>query len=102
MSEAVLLPPGEGETIRPFFEIKVGRPELVLTEARYEPGQEGPPPHVHHHHSDSFWVLDGRLEVRVGPGSKRVLDVEAGCFALAPPDVVHSFRNPGPGNATFL
>ena len=30
--QAQVLAPGEGETIRPGFEIKVGRPELVVTE----------------------------------------------------------------------
>jgi mannose-6-phosphate isomerase-like protein (cupin superfamily) len=102
MGEAVLLAAGEGETIRPYFEIKVGRPELVLTETRYEPGQDGPDPHVHHHHCDAFWVLDGKLELGFGPPPGERREVVAGAFALVPPDVVHTFRNPGPGHATFL
>jgi quercetin dioxygenase-like cupin family protein len=96
-----LLGPGEGETLRPGFEIKVGRPELVLTESVYEAGQRGPDPHVHHDHVDSFWVLEGELLLEIGPDLEpRAL--AAGGFALVPPDVLHSFHNPGPGDARFL
>jgi quercetin dioxygenase-like cupin family protein len=96
-----LLGPGEGETLRPGFEIKVGRPELVLTESIYPPGRRGPDPHVHHHHFDSFWVLEGQLELEIGPDLEpRTLP--AGGFALVPCDVLHSFHNPGPGAARFL
>lgn len=98
---AQLLGPGEGETLRPGFEIKVGRPELVLTESLYAPGQRGPDPHVHHHHADSFWVLEGELLLGIGPDLEP-RSVAAGGFALVPPDVLHTFHNPGPGEARFL
>lgn len=101
MDPAIVLGPGEGETIRPGFEIKVGRPELVLTESIYAPGQRGPDPHVHHDHVDSFWVLDGELRVMVGPELEE-RRLPAGGFALVPRDVLHSFYNPGPGEARFL
>jgi mannose-6-phosphate isomerase-like protein (cupin superfamily) len=96
-----VLAPGEGETIRPGFEIKVGRPELVLTEARYAPGDTGPDPHVHHDHVDAFFVLEGELEWRVGP-SLEPHRGGPGTFILVPRDVLHTFRNPGPGEARFL
>jgi quercetin dioxygenase-like cupin family protein len=96
-----VLGPGEGETIRPGFEIKVGRPELVITEARYAPGDTGPDPHVHHDHVDSFFVLEGELEWRVGPGLEPHTG-GAGSFVSVPRDVLHTFRNPGPGEARFL
>jgi mannose-6-phosphate isomerase-like protein (cupin superfamily) len=96
-----VLAPGEGETIRPGFEIKVGRPELVLTEARYAPGDTGPDPHVHHDHVDSFFVLEGELEWRVGPELEPHTG-GAGSFVSVPRDVLHTFRNPGPGEARFL
>jgi mannose-6-phosphate isomerase-like protein (cupin superfamily) len=98
---AQLLAPGEGETIRPGFEIKIGRPELVLTEARYAVGDMGPDPHVHHDHVDSFYVLEGQLEWRVGPDLEPHTGA-AGSFVSVPRDVLHTFRNPGPGEARFL
>jgi quercetin dioxygenase-like cupin family protein len=96
-----VLAPGEGETIRPGFEIKVGRPELVLTEALYAAGDRGPDPHVHHEHFDSFFVVSGQLEWRVGPSLEPHVGT-AGSFVLVPPDVLHTFRNPGPGETRFL
>jgi mannose-6-phosphate isomerase-like protein (cupin superfamily) len=96
-----VLEPGGGETIRPGFQIKVGRPELVLTESIYQPGFRGPDPHVHHDHVDCFFVLDGQLEWRVGP-SLEPHTGGAGTFVLVPVDVLHTFRNPGPGEARFL
>jgi quercetin dioxygenase-like cupin family protein len=99
--EAQVLAPGEGETIRPGFEIKVGRPELVLTEAIYAPGDTGPDPHVHHDHVDSFFVIEGQLEWRVGPDLEPHTGA-AGSFVSVPRDVLHTFRNPGPGPARFL
>ena len=96
-----VLAPGEGETIRPGFEIKVGRPELVLTESIYAPGDLGPDPHVHHDHVDSFFVLEGQLEWRVGPDLEPHTGA-AGSFVSVPRDVLHTFRNPGPAPARFL
>lgn len=96
-----VLAPGEGETIRPGFEIKVGRPELVLTEALYAPGDRGPDPHVHHDHVDSFFVLEGQLEWRFGPELEPRTG-PAGTFVSVPRDVLHTFHNPGPGDARFL
>jgi quercetin dioxygenase-like cupin family protein len=96
-----VLEPGGGETIRPGFQIKVGRPELVMTESIYRPGDKGPDPHVHHEHVDSFFVLDGQLEWRVGPELEPHTG-GAGTFVFVPRDVLHTFRNPGPGEARFL
>jgi mannose-6-phosphate isomerase-like protein (cupin superfamily) len=101
MDEPVLLGPGEGEAIRETLRIKAGRPEVVVTETRYDAGERGPDRHVHHHHVDAFWVLEGRLSFALGPGGEEV-EGAAGSFALVPPDVVHTFRNPGPGAARFL
>jgi mannose-6-phosphate isomerase-like protein (cupin superfamily) len=96
-----LLSPGEGERISKRLQIKAGRPEVVITESDYEPGGRGPDPHVHHHHVDSFWILEGRLAFALGSDGDEV-EAGAGSFALVPPDVVHTFRNPGPEPARFL
>jgi mannose-6-phosphate isomerase-like protein (cupin superfamily) len=94
-----LIAPAAGESIRADFKIKVGRPELVLTEACLEPGKVGVEPHIHHHHADAFYVLEGELLVRLGEEEARL---GAGGFVLVPPELVHSFRNPGPERACYL
>jgi quercetin dioxygenase-like cupin family protein len=94
-----LFGPGEGETIRPGLEIKIGRPELVMTETVLGAGKVGVDPHVHHHHADAFYVLEGTL-LLVLDGEELVMD--AGGFALVPPDVVHSFRIAASGPARYL
>jgi len=80
-------------------EIKADRPELVLTESSYGPGESGPGPHVHRQHSDCFYVLEGELVFELGD---QRTTVAAGGFVLVPPGVIHTFRNEGPADARFL
>lgn len=94
-----LLAAGEGETIRTGFEIKVARPELVMTETVLGAGKMGTEPHVHHHHADAFYVLEGELCVSLG-ADERSLGV--GDFVLIPPDVAHGFRNAGEADVRYL
>ena len=74
---------------------------MDVTHSLYEPGKRGPGPHIHRRHSDSFYVLEGELEFGVGPRVEPVR-LGAGGFVLVPPGVVHTFLNPGPGEARFL
>lgn len=101
----LLLAPGEGEIVtdRPerTLRILVELEELILTWFRYEPGEKGPDPHVHHHHTDAFYVLEGEIEVSLGPELQAVR-ATPGTFAAAPPDVVHTFRNSSDETAIFL
>jgi quercetin dioxygenase-like cupin family protein len=100
--EAVVVPPGEGERLtgkERVAYIKASLPELTLSVFELEPGFEGPDPHRHDDHVDSFYVLDGDVEfvhadeaVRAGPGT----------FFAAPPGIVHTFTNPGPAGARLL
>ena len=69
--------------------IKAARPELSLIEFEVKPGG-GVQPHYHRRHSDSFYVLEGELEVHVGD---EVVNAVPGMYVLAPPEVVHFFRN---------
>jgi len=101
-TEAVLLAGGEGERLngpQRVATIKIGREELCLIEFELEPGFDGPDPHHHTDHIDSFYVLEGEPEflmdgetVRLGPGS----------FVAAPLGVEHAFSNPGPAPARVL
>jgi mannose-6-phosphate isomerase-like protein (cupin superfamily) len=101
----LLLAPGEGETVtdRPERTLRIlgELDELIVTWFRYEADEEGPEPHVHRRHTDSFYVLDGELELGLGPDLQRVSG-GAGTFAAAPPNVVHTFRNASNAGAFFL
>ena len=105
-SEAVRLRfADEGETVteKPERTIRIltDLPELCMTWTRYVPGEEGPGPHIHKEHVDGFFVLTGELNFGVGPEVERV-KAGPGTFVLAPPEVVHTFRNDGPAEATWL
>lgn len=56
-------------------------------------GSPGPRPHLHRHHEEAFYVLEGQLTVRVGP---RTIEAPTGSFVVVPRSVVHQPSNPGP------
>jgi mannose-6-phosphate isomerase-like protein (cupin superfamily) len=95
----------EGEVItdRPERTIRLlaDLPELVLTWTRYVAGEEGPGPHIHKEHLDAFYILTGELLFRVGPELEPVT-AGPGTFVAAPANVVHTFKNEGPDEATWL
>jgi quercetin dioxygenase-like cupin family protein len=74
-------------------------PQLEVIELRFGPDFEGVDPHTHGDHADSFYVLDGEAEFRVGD---RVFRAGPGSFVAAPPGVVHGFRNAGDGELRLL
>jgi len=98
--------PGEGETIfdsaRSTLRVLVEREELTVTWFRYAAGEKGPDPHIHHRHTDAFYVLEGELELGLGPDAAEVVRATAGTFVAAPPEVVHTFRNASGAEAIFL
>jgi mannose-6-phosphate isomerase-like protein (cupin superfamily) len=55
-------------------------------------GSPGPRPHIHRHHEEAFYVLEGELTVRVGP---RTITAPVGSFVVVPRGVVHQPSNPG-------
>jgi hypothetical protein len=67
---ALLLRPGEGEVIteKPERTVRLllAHDLLDVTWSRYEQGERGPEPHVHHEHVDSFFVLEGELVFGLG------------------------------------
>ncbi len=90
MSDAPqLLGPGEGEDISGRVRIKCARDELALTETV---GPGSTEPHIHLHHADAFWVLEGEFVVLLGEAE---VVLGPGDFALAPPGVVHRYRTEG-------
>lgn len=101
----ILVDAGRGDTIRDADGrqaiIMAAREQITITYFRLQPGDSGPPPHVHHQHADAFYVLEGELGFVLGPELQRV-DVGAGGFIAAPPDVVHTFTNHSAAEARFL
>ena len=89
---SIALNPGEGHGV------KADRPELSLLETTFDPGS-GVEPHFHKGHSDSFYVLEGELEFHLGG---EVFTATPGSYVLAPPNVVHHFRNTGEVPARVL
>jgi quercetin dioxygenase-like cupin family protein len=89
-STPIALGPGEGELVGT-SKVKASRPELSILEFEVRPGG-GVSPHFHKGHSDSFYVLEGELEFHVGDD---VVRGTPGSYVLAPPGVVHFFRNVG-------
>ena len=99
------LVPGEGEVIGDSAERRVeilcDRDRLCATWTRFGPYRDGASAHVHRRHSDLFYVLAGELTLLAGPERKeRVLP--AGTLALAPPLVVHGFRNGSDAELRYL
>jgi quercetin dioxygenase-like cupin family protein len=100
--DAVYLRPGEGERLETdtrVATIKVGREELALIEFTIVPGFEGPDPHSHDDHIDSFYVLEGEVEFLLDGERHRL---GAGSFVAAPLGVTHAFGNPGADGARLL
>ncbi len=101
-ADAIFLPAGEGERLEGsnrVATIEIGREELALIEFELEPRFEGPDPHSHDDHIDSFYVLEGEAEFLMGDEKLRL---GAGSFVAAPIGVLHTFSNPGLGSARLL
>lgn len=57
-----------------------------------EPGDIGPPQHVHHAHDETFYVVDGTYEFTMGDES---VTMTAGAYLFLPRGTPHTFRNAG-------
>ena len=74
---------------------------LHATWTRFGPGRDGADLHVHHHHTDLFFVLAGEFTARLGPeGQERAL--APGTLVQIPPLVVHGFRNAADAELRYL
>ena len=86
--DPVALPPGEGEQLGN-HRVLAELPEYEAIVLSYDTDFEGVDPHTHDDHVDSFFVLEGEVELflegewrRYGPGG----------FVAVPRNVVHGFR----------
>jgi len=93
---------GEGESLfGGRIVLKAAFEELCITESDFRTARPGADPHYHERHADAFYVLEGEIEVSLGPALETVL-VTPGSFAGAPPNVAHTFRNASDSPAMFL
>jgi quercetin dioxygenase-like cupin family protein len=81
--------------------ILVESPGLTMTISRFVPGERGPDLHVHHEHTDAFYILEGELTFELGPLADKVV-VGAGGAVSIPPRVAHSFANESDAVARWL
>jgi mannose-6-phosphate isomerase-like protein (cupin superfamily) len=81
--------------------ILVEHEDITITWTRFSHGERGPDLHVHHRHTDAFFVLDGELTFELGAESEAVR-IGAGGFVAIPPHVGHSFVNASGADARWL
>jgi quercetin dioxygenase-like cupin family protein len=72
---------------------------VTAIDMTFQPEFEGVDPHTHVDHADSFYVLEGQVEFRVGD-EPRIAG--PGTFVAAQPGTVHGFRHAGPEPIRFL
>ena len=77
------------------------RDDLTITHARYAAGEQVAGRHIHHQHTDAFYILEGEVIFEIGPEAETIT-VSAGGFVAAPPRLAHSFRVADSGPASWL
>jgi mannose-6-phosphate isomerase-like protein (cupin superfamily) len=98
MSSATIAPPLAGNVIG-----STGA-NFVVAEWKDVGGPPGPPCwiaplHLHRNDDEAWYVLEGKLCVRVG---KDVVEAAAGSAVFVPRGTVHTYWNPGPGLVRYL
>jgi quercetin dioxygenase-like cupin family protein len=105
MPEPTIIGPGDGEVIGDApdrrVEILSDHDWLHTTWSRFGPRRAGANLHIHYHHSDLFYVLQGELTVKLGPEGDETV-APAGTLVRIPPLVVHGFRNGSDAEVRYL
>jgi len=99
-ARAVGTGPGDGNRLQKEHRlalVKAVLPELDVLDYFVSPEYDGAERHVHLHHADCFYVLEGELELRVDGEAVRA---GPGTSVVVPPGVVHEFTSVG--RARFL
>jgi mannose-6-phosphate isomerase-like protein (cupin superfamily) len=101
----VIVPITAGEAIlrggRREISMLVASEDVTIIHARYSGGEEIAGRHVHHEHTDAFYVLEGELTFEIGR-ARETVTVCAGGFVAVPPRVAHSLRNDSERPARWL
>lgn len=77
---------------------------FVIAEWRDPGGPPGPPrliapPHLHRNDDESWYVLEGRLRIRIGGDE---VEAHEGSAVFVPRGTPHTYWNPGPGPTRYL
>jgi quercetin dioxygenase-like cupin family protein len=75
--------------------------QVTITRTRFAKGERGPDLHVHHEHTDAFYVLAGEVAFELGADAEQTT-VGPGTFVAVPPDVPHSFVAASDEDACWL
>jgi mannose-6-phosphate isomerase-like protein (cupin superfamily) len=101
-AEAILAGPDGGERLltgNRVVYLKGVLPDLCFTEWALDGPFDGPEVHHHDHQVDSFYVIEGELEMTIG-GALHMAG--PGTLASVPRGVRHTFAHPNPGKAQVL
>lgn len=71
----------------------------AMIEFNVPPGFPGAPPHFHHKMVESFYILEGTVDLII---DGEVRPTGPGGFAIIQPGVVHGYRNTSSARARFL
>jgi quercetin dioxygenase-like cupin family protein len=100
-----VIPPREAEVIGDAPDRRVEMlsdvDPLHATWSRFGPRRRGASLHIHHRHSDLFYVLAGELTVMLGPDGEETV-APVGTLVHIPRLVVHGFRNGGDAEVRYL
>ncbi len=95
------LPAGEGETLwvlGVFVTLKAQSDEISLYEVICPP-EAGPPPNIHHHQDEAFYVLEGNFSFLSGD---ETIEAEPGSFVWIPRGTLHTFKYTGTSMGKLL
>jgi quercetin dioxygenase-like cupin family protein len=101
-AEAIVTAPGAGERLQTgnrVVSLKGGLPDLCFAEWALDGPFDGPDPHQHDRQVDSYYVLEGELELTV---ERSVHVVGPDTLASVPRGVRHTFAHRGDGKARVL
>lgn len=97
---------GEGRTLwvlGDLYEFKAVSEDTHGAFATWEttvtPELPGPPPHIHHREDETFYVLEGEVELSA---DGRLIVATTGAFVNIPKGTLHTFRNAGTKPAKLL
>jgi quercetin dioxygenase-like cupin family protein len=106
MNDPIVLDPGQGDALQARGSVMLFKAVAATTggafslhERHLPPGGRRPPPHRHTDAQEAFYVLEGEVELTLGPEAVRG---GPGTFVLVPGGLAHTFGNPSSVPARVL